>query len=549
MLENQEMFMRRVLSPRLKYSLMLAVVIATVVSATAGAAPIPAIHALEGVRIVVSPGQVIDAGTVVIRDGIIEAAGADVATPADAKVHNLEGMTVYPGLIDAYSVAPWPDEDEDAAPQGTHENALVRPERDMAVHAVQESRFKKLRGAGITTAVVAPQPGLLRGTSVLVNLGEGSAHENLLRTGVAQNATLRTSAEGGYPNSLMGAEALFRQTLLDARWYAKAQEAYAANGSQKRPVHNRALAALGDVAMGQAPIMLETEDVLGTLRWAHLIDEFGLDAWLIGNGEEYKRLDDIVAHAAAAKAVHIVPVEFPDAPDVGSEGNALDVTLETLRHWDRAPDNPAKLLAAGLTVAFTSLGLNDPADLHDHLATAIERGLDPDAALAAFTTTPAKLLGISDRAGTVEAGKMANLVIVEGDLFAASTKIATVWVDGHPIEVKPSEPASVAPQGTWAIKIDAGPGGIMEVELEISGEIDDLSGTVSAPGGTLPLSSANVSGTTLSVELDSTPLGMPGTISFNLDIEGDSAEGKGDSPQGPFTLTASRTSGPPETIR
>lgn len=513
------------------------------------AAPVPQVHALTGARIVTAPGQVIDHGTVVVRDGVIEAVGADIEAPADARIHDLEGLTVYPGLIDAYQAAPWPSaqagDDEDDAPQGGHANRLVTPERDMVEHAVDDTRFSRARAAGFTTAMVAPSTGLLRGTSVVVNLGEGDVHQNLLRRGVTQNATLTTSVGDTYPGSLMGAEALLRQTVLDARWYQDAHRAYADNPAQSRPTFDRALDALKPVVNREQALVVETGDVLGTLRWAHLARELDLDLIVVGNGEEYKRLDAV----AATKLVHLLPVRFPDAPDVGAEGDDLTVGLEVLRHWDRAPENPAKLLERGLTVAFTSHGNAEPKKIHDHLATAIERGLSADAALAGLTTTPAALLGIDDRAGTIAAGKMANLVVVEGDLFVAGPKIRSVWVDGKEHKVKESKPPTVEPAGTWAVHIDAGPGGQFDVTLILKGDVENTSGTIGTPAGELPLTSAETSGSVVTVEFDSTPLGMPGSIRFTLDIEGDSAKGNGTAPAGSFTVTATRTSGPPEVDR
>lgn len=523
----------------------LALSVAALPGQIARAAPphakVPRVHALENARIVVAPGQVVERGTVVIRDGIIEAAGAAVRAPADARRHDLEGKSVYAGLIEPYAEAAWPDVDKDKAPQGGNVNSLVTPERRMAEHAADDSRFARLRAAGFTTASIAPEPGILRGQSVLLNLGDGGVAPNLLDESAAQSVTLRAGSFGeGYPTSLMGAEALVRQTLLDARWYAEARAAYAANPAQPRPAFDRALASLAPVVRGAQPLVAETDDALASLRWARLAEELApLDLVLVGNGHEYERLDAI----AETRLPILLPVAFPEPPEVGEEDDGT-VTMSALRHWQRAPDNPRLVLAAGVGVAFTSHGLSDPKKLHDNLAKAIERGLDADAALAALTTKPAAMLGLASRAGTIEAGKMANLVVVDGALFTASPKIQSVWVDGTMYEIKVTEAPTVEPAGTWAMTVDAGPGGTMSFTIELVGSAADLAGTIGTPAGSLPFQSVVVSGDTVELELDGTPLGMAGLISFTMTIEGDSARGVGQTPQGPFTLTATRTAKP-----
>lgn len=516
--------------------------------APAVAAPVPQTHALTNARIVVAPGNVIERGAVVLRDGVIEAVGADVEAPADARVHDLDGKSIYPGLIEPYAEGQWPEIDDEKAPQGGHPNHLVTPERDMAEHAFDDSRWRRLRSAGFTTAVFAPEPGLLRGTSVLTNLGEEGIAANLLRSTVAQNATLRSGSFGeSYPTSLMGAEALLRQALLDARWYAEAQAAYAVNPAQPRPAYNRALESLGSVASGDLPLVAEADDSLASLRWAYLAEELApLDLILVGHGREYERLESIVA----AQLPILLPLDFPPAPEVGEEDDGT-VSTAALRHWHRAPENPGRLLEAGAEVAFTSHGLSDPKKLHENLGTAIERGLDPQAALAALTVKPAAMLGIEALAGTVAAGKLANLVVVDGELFVASPKIQSVWIDGREYEIKVTEAPTVDPAGTWALTIDAGPGGTMSFTVELSGTADELSGSIGTPLGSLPFQSATVSGDTVELELDGTPMGMPGIINFSMTIDGDSARGSGQAPPGPFTLTATRTAKPddPEVLR
>jgi hypothetical protein len=522
-----------------------------------GAKP-PRVHALVGARIVVAPGKVIESGTVVLRDGVIAAVGAKVEVPADARVWDLKGRTVYAGLVEAYSVRPWPQagggggggqgqaREGERAAGGALANPQLHPERDMTALPVDAAAAKRLRDAGFGAALVAPKDDILRGTSVVVELGDGGEAQSLLRQGVAQHAQLRAAGRreagvgGSYPVSLMGAIALFRQTLLDAAWYGKAQAAYARNPAQERPPAEPALARLGRVASGDDLIVFETDDVLDTLRVAKVVRELKLRAMVVGNGEEYKRLDAV----RQTGLTHILPLAFPKAPKVEGDGRDDTVDLEALRHWDAAPDNPRLLLGSGLTVAFTSYRLDDPKQLFANLALAIQRGLRPEQALAALTTTPAQLLGLGDRLGTVEPGKIANLVVVEGDLFVAKPKLREVWVDGNRYEIREAKAAAVEPAGTWDLTIKTAEGQDMTVTLEIAGKAGKLSGSIGAMGRKLPLQSAEVAGDQLAVEFDGGSFGVPGTFSLSLEISGDRASGSGSSPRGSFTIEATRTEKP-----
>jgi imidazolonepropionase-like amidohydrolase len=534
----------------------LAVALGAALALALGAAPPPppeplGVHALTGARIVVAPGRVIESGTLVVRDGLIEAVGAAVEPPADARVWELEGLTIYPGLIDPYTVRPWPaaaggegesDGDEDgqrsADPGAGHPNPAIRPEREMAAWGADAAAAGRLREAGYTTAAVAPREGLLRGWSTVVNLGDRPVRDELLVPRLAQNVTLGATRSDGYPQSLMGTIALARQSFLEARWYSRAREAYRRDPAQRRPPHDVSLEALEAAAAGRERVVFETEDLLGTLRAGRLAAELELDAWLVGSGEEYQRLDAV----AALGRPLVLPVAFPEPPEAA--GDELSVELEALRHWRRAPGNPAALAEAGVAFAVTSLRLDQPKDLHARLARAIEAGLSPEAALAAVTIEPARLLGLADRLGTLEPGKIANLVVAEGELFTEETAIREVWIDGGRYEIEERKPPEVEPAGEWDLAIDAG-GDKLSARLVLAGEAPDLTGSLEFQGNTVELQSAVVSGSSVEIEFDGASFGMPGPFTMTLEIEGDRARGSGDGPSGPFSVKGTRVSKPP----
>jgi len=431
-----------------------------VLSAQSGAPH--AVHAITGARIVVSPGQVIARGTIVVRDGLIAAVGADVQPPPDARVWKGDDLTVYAGLIDALVLPPEPPRHAAAGaggpgapPRGpapavagaVHELPSVRPERRVAEGAPPESKqVEGLRGAGFTSVHLAAREGIFRGTSAIVALGDGRFNQNLVVPDAAQVVALQPQ-RSGYPGSLMGAVAVVRQGFLDARWHRDALAAYAkAPGAAARPGVNVAWDALQPAVSGRQPVLFVADDMLMVLRAAGLAREAEVRPIIATAGDEYKRAGEI----ATAKVDLIVPVNFPEAPEVADEGDAVEVTTQVLRHWQNAPGNPAALARAGVTFALTANGLKDVGRFREQVALAVERGLPADTALAAVTTVPARLLGVGDRLGTIETGRIANLTVVRGgDLFARNSTVTEVWVDGQRYEA-PKKPADGKNEGKAA---------------------------------------------------------------------------------------------------
>jgi N-acetylglucosamine-6-phosphate deacetylase len=146
---------------------------------------------------------------------------------------------------------------------------------------------------------------------------------------------------------------------------------------------------LSGVLGGNQPAIFEAANEQFFLRADRFAREFNLPAIIHGSGREYRQLDEI---RAIGRAV-IVPVDFPQPPSVATVEDSLDVSLSQLMHWEIAPENAARLDAAGVTIALTSHGLREQATFLAAVRRAVERGLKPDSALKAVTTTPAALVG------------------------------------------------------------------------------------------------------------------------------------------------------------
>lgn len=509
--------------------------------------PAPGTHALVDVRIVTQPGRVIESGTVVIRDGVIVAVGSDVSPPSDARIHRFERdegqdpITVYAGLIEPMLLVEVKvDEDDNDTPPGRHE--LINPDRRLHAGQWPADRATELRRAGFTSALMSSDQGLLRGHGLIANLGEGGLSANLLQPRFGQFASFEGRASGRqFPSSLMGAVALMRQTLDDATWQAEARAAWQRNSSQPRPQWLDGLDDLAPALDGSTPLVFQSQDLLDTLRILEFIEADSIDLVVMGHGEEYRRLEALRQRPVR----HILPLNFPEAPDVKDEDDR-NVSLEELRHWQRAPENPRLLNEAGVPLMWTTTGLSQPNQIFEQLAKAIERGLDADTALAALTTEPADWLGLGDRAGRVQTGAMANLIIVEGELLTASPSITEVWVDGQRHILSALVPPAVDPAGTWALTLGLGSMGDVEASLVLSGPPTNMQGSLTVMGNETELSEARVSGERLIASIDASRFGGSGTISIRLDIDGDRARGNGSGPFGEFTIRGRRTGGPDE---
>jgi imidazolonepropionase-like amidohydrolase len=470
-------------------------------------------HALVGARVVTAPGQVLEGATVVIRDGLITAVGRGVAPPAGARVHDLAGLTVYPGFIDAHA-----DLGMDAVPQGgdvgpTHWNPQVRAWFSTTSNFKDDStRRVALRSLGFGTALAVPHQGIFRGQASVVNLGDVGARERVLRPDLVQAIGFQRSFQlgGGYPNSAMGVIALMKQTFMDADWYLRAQDAWEKGGrSVLPPETSEALQALAPVVRGQQPVVFNTESEEDYLRAHKLAGEFKVTPWFRGNGQEYRILDQLRGRTQPL----IVPLNFPDAPDVSNPEAALNATLAQLRHWYQAPTNPAQLAAANIPFALTTDGLSSINQFLPNLRIAVTRGLAPDKALAALTTVPASWLGLERTHGTIATGKVANLVVSEGDLFTQDASVRDVWVQG--VRYGVTRPPQIDPRGTWTIATTSPDG--FPATLRLEGPINRIRGTIEK-AGTKPITLANARVVTetgrLEVSFDGEPLGYQGTVTL-----------------------------------
>jgi imidazolonepropionase-like amidohydrolase len=413
----------------------------------------PSAYAIRNARIVTVSGPVIAKGTLLIRDGVIAEVGESVTVPQEAWVIEGQGLTVYPGLIDALSAwgispaAPAPavvstgsrDAPAVVSRRGGAANVQPvahgpeeRPSTSSWVRAADlisstDARIEQGRSAGFTSAVTYPTSGIFAGQGAFVNLA-GDKRSMVVAAPTAQYLTL-APVNGAFPNSLMGVIAYIRQLYLDAEHYKLERAAYAEHKTPRRPAYDRAVEGLLESPRALLPAVRAVE----LERMARFAAELKLDAILYGAHEAFRDADALRKFSCPL----LVSLKWPErARDADPD---LPESLRTLELRDRAPSTPAALVKAGVRFAFYTDGL--PArDAVRAVKRALDAGLSPADAVRAMTLAPAEIYGLSDRVGSIEKGKIANLVVTDGELFQEKTKVKCIFIDGARFEPGPDLP-------------------------------------------------------------------------------------------------------------
>jgi imidazolonepropionase-like amidohydrolase len=414
----------------------------------------PSAFAIRGARVVTVSGAVLEKGTVLIRDGLIQDVGANVTIPADAWVIDGQGLIVYPGLIDSLSTLGLPDAapaDASAGPrrptpattpaQQTPSQAPPsrgpedRPATTSWVRAADlisptDRRIESARSAGFTNAMTFPARGIFAGQGAVIALAGEKAGEMVIKTPAGMYLTVNTAGASGYPGSLMGVMAYIRQVYIDAAYYKQARQDYASrpNGT-KRPAYDRALEGV----LESPRILLPAVRAVEIERMLKFSAELKTPAVLYGGHEAYREVDLLRKTGTPL----LVSLKWPERPREADP--ELTDSLRTLELREQAPSSPAALAKAGCRFAFYTDGVTIR-DLPKVIKRALDAGLSRADAVRAFTLSAAEIYGVADRLGSIDKGKIANLVVSDGELFEEKTKIKYIFVDGAKYEPVP-EPA------------------------------------------------------------------------------------------------------------
>lgn len=400
-------------------------------------------YAFTNATIVKDAQTTLTNATLVIRDGKIVSVGNGVAIPKDAVVVDCKDKYIYPSFVDIFSDYGMPQAQRQQGGGGFNFNApaqlnsnqkgaygwnqaLKSDVQAYKIFTADESRAKPLRDMGFGTVLSHQKDGITRGTGTVVTLANDVDNYLIVKDKASAHLSFnKGTSTQSYPGSLMGTIALLRQTYLDAQWYKNNP---AAAGLQGDGV-NITLKYFNE--QQTLPQIFDPADRAGTDFWNiiradRVGDEFGVQYILKATGKEYQRIKEV----AATKAPLIVGLNFPAAMDVEDPNDARLVSLADMKNWELAPTNPAAIEKAGISFALTSADLRDARTFMTNLRKAMENGLTEKGALEALTKTPATWLGVYDKVGSIDNGKLANFVITTGPVFAERTTILQNWVQG-----------------------------------------------------------------------------------------------------------------------
>ena len=394
---------------------------------------------ISNANIHISFDKKIENGFIIIKNGRIAAIGTDLQKPEAASEFDAQGMNIYPSFVELYSDYGlkkqekkksdrnnWSSRSSDESQKGAYGwNTAIKPQ----THAfrdfnVDEKSASNLRSHGFGTVLSHHQDGIARGTATLVTLSEKNSQTALLNEQSGNFLSFnKGSSTTSYPRSLMGCISLIKQSYLDAQWYA-------AEGHKKET--NLSLQAWNDnLSLTQ---FFVAKDKLNVLRADKIAKAFGQNYIYVGGGDEYMRIDELKNTGSR----FVIPVDYPAAMDVEDPFDAEIVDYSDMLHWELAKTNAARLNKAGIEFSFTSDGLERGDNMITQVEHAVKAGLSKEQALKALTEIPARMAGAYEQVGSLEEGKWANFLIVDGTLFEGG-KLVSNWVQGAEHSINPEK--------------------------------------------------------------------------------------------------------------
>ncbi|MGM0946231.1 MAG: amidohydrolase family protein [Bacteroidota bacterium] len=523
-----------------------------------GKKPITSTYAITNATVFANASSTGNKATVLIKDGVIKSIGSNVSLPPETKVIEGDSLFIYPGFIDGASQAGITRPEDPKRPEDfvssnpPDEIAGITPWRSaMDQFTIKSSQVDELRKAGFTMAQILPDGGMIAGKSAVVLMGNPNS-TNLIKANTGLAASMR-GARGMYPGTAVGVMAKFRDVYKNTELTQGRIAQFTSSTGVSRPEMTPTYMGMSDVVTGQVPVLFSVSNDLQVRRAVSLQKELGFQLVLTGL-EEYDEVIDFIKSSGAKVLIQLATPEDKAIKAQKEDVNdAIKAQYERVQEaYDRAIAQAGKLEKAGVPFAFTTIGTKT-ADLSESLQKMIEGGLSEAGALAALTSNAAAILGVDRIAGTLENGKMANMVISTGPLFEEDSQIKHVVVDGNffDYEVKKKKKANgndaeSNPVGTWTYTSETpagSSGGSFTVEKEgseYSGKItyDDPQGGGTA---TSPLQNIQASGNTLKFSFNVNAGGMSLDVQVSGEIDGDNMDGSMYiSDFGSFAISATR---------
>ena len=429
------------------------------------------VFVFKNATIFVDENTQINNSTLVVSKGRIIDVGANISIPSNSIVYDLKGKSIYPSFIDMYSNYGISMEkgsvNANSGPQyegkqkgAYYWNDAIKPEQEAArLFNSNSSQADELRNSGFGAVNTFVKDGISRGTSAVVTLSDQKENYTLVNSKAATMFSFsKGSSQQEYPSSLMGAIALLRQTYLDSDWFEKSKEN-----------QENSLSLFAFNQQKKLPAIFEANDKWNIVRADKIGDEFGIQYIFKTSGNEYQRVEDI----KSCNGKLIVPLSFPQTPDVENPAEADLLELDDLKHWEMAPYNLAILEKNTIQFAITSSDLKNKSDFLNNLRKSIDCGLSKKMALKALTTNPAAMLNLSDKLGAIKKGYIANFIVVSGDIFDKKSFIVQNWVNGIPYGKNEIEQVDFRGNYTASNSKKT-----KNIELKVEGELYKLNTTV-----------------------------------------------------------------------
>jgi imidazolonepropionase-like amidohydrolase len=403
-------------------------------SSPAWAQATPASYAIKGGKVFTLAGAPIENGTVLIRDGKIVAVGANIAIPADAKVIDATGLEVYPGMFDAVTQIGLAEISQVSATMDVVELGNYNPELIAATAVNPASAYIPVtRANGITEVIAAPgtagfdsqSGGLITGQASAFNLAGWTMDDMQLNRSVAmvinwpsiQTRTFDFATFSVKEKPYADAKKEYDKSVnelsdwLDrARHYAQAKE----KGSPALYERDLKLESLVPVVEGKLPVLVIADDQRDIRNAVEFCAKQNLKM-ILGGGAEAWKVKDLLKE----KKIPVVlgPTErIPDKEDTP---------------YDKPMTQPSELFAAGIPFAFSSFGTSFSRRLPQYAGASVAYGLPHDEALKAVMSNAARIFGLSDQLGTLEAGKLANIIVTSGDPLELQTQVKFLFIKGQ----------------------------------------------------------------------------------------------------------------------
>ena len=488
------------------------------------------VWAIKDAKVFVSPLRPpLEKATVLVRDGLIEAVGPALKIPPEAEVLDGSKLLVFAGLIDGLgeSLVKLPEEKFDMTKfytgEYTDKDRGITPELRAFDHVnLGKATVEKYHKAGLLAAHVLPTRGIFTGRASLFTLGDADKNRALILKDTALGVGFQAAGLMIYPGSLMGAVAYLRQAFSDALYFEMGSGRWLKEmRGLQRPKFNPQLEILAEFAQAKKPVIFLCNNQHDIRRAIGLAGEFKLDFFIADLGGEGWR---VIPELQKAKARLLCTVSFK-VPMTSVHGKFGKEEKEKAEK-EIYPKNPAKLAEAGIPFAFSSLGTDDPKSFLEGVQKAVEAGLAKEKALEALTTAPAAFFGLDRALGTVEAGKIANLVLAEADILSKEPKVRYVFADGEKVElkeakVKEGEKPTVNITGRWEISAE----GLPKLTVDFLQEDAALSGKLTTPFGIFDFTGGTVSGKDIYFEMTLAVGGQSIDLYFSAAVEGETMRG------------------------